>query len=735
MDQAEGYIDITGSVTAVIYSNEENGYTVLRLRESITGEEVSVVGCMPGAADGETLTVTGTWVTHPSYGDQFKAERAVRRLPTDRNEIFAYLSSGAVKGVGPSLAASIVSKFGSETLTIIADEPERLAEIKGISPQKARSIGADFRRQASLRLLMEFITGHGLKTSLAVKLYRVYGDFAIDSLHDNPYLITQEQFGADFYEADALALNLGYESDSPQRIEAAVLFELRHNLTNGHTFLPADKLVAATCQLIGADADIVESALRVLTENGCIIREEIAHRDACYLDSIYRAESYTAERILQMTSIPVGSARGLEKTIDDIEREMGIEYAGSQRDAIKLAAESRIMVLTGGPGTGKTTAVRGILAVFDKLKLDTELAAPTGRAAKRMSELTGRGAQTIHRLLGAGFSEDHSEVVFQHDESDPLNVDALIVDEASMIDIQLMYALLSAIKPTSRLILVGDADQLPPVGPGNAFADIIRSGAVPTIRLTEIFRQARESGIVRAAHEINAGIVPDFSIKNKDLFFMNRTSRDKTAETIVQLCAERLPKNMGIPASQIQVLAPQKKYESGTFNLNLMLQAAINPASPLKKEVDRPGFTFREGDRVMQVRNNYDMMWRSPDGSDAGTGVFNGDIGTIVMIDNVHELVTVDFDDKIADYTFENLMELEPAYAMTVHKSQGSEYRAVVLSVTKGTPMLMTRSVFYTAVTRARELLIIVGDREAAAEMVGNDRKQRRYSGLKTRLS
>lgn len=728
-------MEITGNVTAVIYSNEENGYTVLRMRESVTGEEISVVGCMPGTAEGESLTVTGIWVTHPLYGEQFKAEHAVRRLPTDRNEIFDYLSSGAIKGVGPSLAASIVSRFGSETLNIIAENPEKLAEIKGISRQKAKSISSDFKRQAGMRMLMEFLTEHGLKTQLAVKLYRVYGNMAIDAIHENPYLITQEYFGADFYEADTLALSLGYESDSSQRIEAAVLFELRHNLGNGHAFLPAEKLTAATTQLIGTDTDSVEAALRVLIESGHVVQEKIVGRDACYLESIYRAESYAAERILQMVSLPVGTAADIEKVIDDTEREMCIEYADFQRKAIKMAAENRIMVLTGGPGTGKTTAVRGILAAFDKLHIDAELAAPTGRAAKRMSELTGRQASTIHRLLGAGFSdESRSEVIFQHDENEPLNVDALIVDEASMIDIQLMYALLAAIKPTSRLVLVGDADQLPPVGPGSPFSDIIRSGTVPGIRLTQVFRQARESGIIRAAHEINTGIVPDFSIKSQDLFFLNRTSRDKTAETIVQLCAERLPKNMGILSTQIQVLAPSKKHESGTFNLNLLLQAAVNPASSEKREVERPGFTFREGDRVMQVRNNYDIIWKSSDGADGGTGIFNGDIGTIISIDKIHEFVTVDFEDRLAEYPFENLTELEPAYAMTVHKSQGSEYRAVILSISRGTPVLMTRNVLYTAVTRARELLIIVGDRESVSEMVKNDRKQKRYTGLKTRL-
>lgn len=733
MDES-GYIRIEGSIAASVYSNPDNGYTVLRL--DVGGEEpITVVGCIPDAAPGEYLVLDGTWTSHPSYGQQFKAEHVERRMPDTGAAVYDFLVSGAVRGVGPATAAAIIKKFGAQALEVIELEPERLAEIRGISEKKALEIGDDFRRRSALRLLMETLASCGIRPGLAVRLYNAYGEEAPEALRENPYIIVHEYFGAGFFEADRLAENFGFSPDCPERLEAALLFELRHNLNNGHTFLPRQKLADAVCRLTAAEPDPVDNALETLFETGQIVRSEIAGQDACYLAAMYEDEVYTSARILSMAAPDEFEEYDIDRFIASIEKAQGIEYAEKQRQAVTLASKSRILVITGGPGTGKTTSVHGILALFDRLGLDTELAAPTGRAAKRMAELTGRPAQTIHRMLGAGYEPGSDELTFEKCESDPLDADAVILDEASMVDLPLMSSVLRAMRPSARLVLVGDADQLPSVGPGSVFYDIIRSGAVPTVRLDRIFRQAEESLIVKNAHLINHGVIPDFTEKRGDFFFLQRRSSEAAAETVVELCASRLPKNMGIPSSQIQVLSPARRYAAGTMNLNRMLQQAVNPPSPDKKEKPCGDFVFREGDRVMQIRNNYDIMWKKLDGTSAGAGVYNGDIGCITSIDHLREELTVEFDDeRLVVYPFESISELEPAFAMTVHKSQGSEYRAVILAVTDDSPLLLTRSVLYTAVTRAKQLLIIVGGTDALSRMIADDRKQRRYCGLKTRL-
>lgn len=717
----------------MVYHNDENGYSVLRL--SSDDGTVTTVGCFPGIACGEEVEIEGTWTAHPSYGEQFQALRIQRRLPGTRKKIYDYLAFGAVKGIGPATAAAVVEAFGDETLQIIESDPQRLAEVKGISPKKADQIGADFKRGVSLRRLMEFLSAAGLSTQLALRLYRCYGDDAMDAVRSNPYLLTHEYFGADFFRADKLAGSLGFDDDCPERVEAAVLFELRYNLNNGHVFLPQDKLTAAVVQMIGVEEAVVSEAEEMLTESGELVRCEIAGLTVLYLAELYEAETAVARRILAMVKQPVIGYRKPDELIGEIEQRYQIQYAESQKEAIRLAGSSNIMVLTGGPGTGKTTSVRGILALLDELGLKTALAAPTGRAANRMSELCGREASTIHRLLGAGYTDDHEKLIFEHDASDPIDADAVILDESSMVDILLMASLLDAMKPDCRLILVGDADQLPSVGPGNVFSDILRSGAVPAVRLTEIFRQARESHIVKNAHLIRNGAVPNLTENKGDFFVLGRSSEERTVDTVVELCQTRLPGNMHIDPSDIQVLAPGRKRECGTINLNNRLQAALNPPGETKKETTWGDFVFREGDRVMQIRNNYDIIWKKSDGLTQGTGIFNGDIGKIVRIDKDRELVVIDFEGKTAEYPFEMLYDIEPAFAVTVHKSQGSEYKAVVLALYGGAQALMTRGVLYTAVTRARELLIIVGDPGAIARMTKDDRRQRRYSGLKTRLT
>lgn len=732
MQEAERSL-IEGTVESVIYQNQENGYTVLRL-DGGEGQTLTVVGCMPGVAPGESIAVEGTWTRHTSYGEQFKAEAVERRTPAGTKAIFDYLSSGAVKGIGAATARRMVEEFGEETLTVLEEYPERLTQIRGITRKKALAMGENFRLQMGMRRLLEFLGEHEVPLQLAMPLYRKYGDRALEIIRGNPYLLVDGELGVEFSTADKLALSMGMEGDDPQRIEAGLLFELAHNLDNGHAFLPRRKLLLATAQLIEleGETEALEDALEALLERGEVIQETVANEEAVYLHDLYEAEQYVAFRLSEMARGEQVPPAGLDGLIDRIQAEQGIVYAPQQRQAVELAAASQVMLLTGGPGTGKTTSLRGVLALFDQLGLETALAAPTGRAAKRLGELCGMEAATIHRLLETQYDPRSGRLVFARDEDDPLRADAVIVDETSMVDILLMRGLLSALRPECRLILVGDPDQLPSVGPGNLFSDLIRSGVVPMVRLTEIFRQAAESAIVRNAHGVNRGELPDLRDNKHDFFFLRRKDPARAAETIVELVQTRLPNNMGIPPEQIQVLSPTRKRVTGTAALNRAIQEAVNPPAPDRPERRFGEYVFRQGDRVMQVRNNYDVIWK--DGLTTGMGVFNGDIGRIVEVDNRSELITVDFEGRLVEYTPDMLGELEPAYAITVHKAQGSEYRAVILSVSDGAPVLLTRGVLYTAITRARELLILVGDEDVVARMTANDRQQRRYSGLRWRL-
>ena len=724
---------LCGTVAAIVFQNQENGYTVLRLR-SQDGELVTVVGSIPMTVVGERLSITGRWANHASYGRQFEAELLERLMPETSEEILAYLSSRAVKGVGEKTAQRIVAAFGSHSLDVMENEPGKLAQLPGISQSKAREISESFRRQVGMRRLIEFLAAHHLPAELAMRLYRAYGELAVDALRDDPYMLTQPYFGADFAVVDAFALELEVEADDERRVEAGILFELTFNQTNGHTFIPRDKLAAATSALLNLDVETIQAGISRLAETDRLVTDTVAGLDACYVPELYEAETYIAQRILQMAQQPPEPPENLDTMLRALEAESAIQYADRQLEAIRAAAEGRVMIVTGGPGTGKTTTMSGILDLFDRMKLTTLLAAPTGRAAKRLSECTGRESSTIHRLLEAQFDPETGALCFFHDEDTPLRADAVVVDETSMVDILLMQSLLRALPRRCRLILVGDPDQLPSVGPGNLFSDLIRSGVARTVRLTEIFRQARESLIVMNAHAVNQGQLPDLSVKNKDFFFMKRRSAESVVQTIQELCSHRLPKNMGIDPADIQVLSPTRKNETGTRNLNRQLQAVLNPPDPSKKEKAYGDFLFREGDRVMQIRNNYDILWKKAGGIGSGAGIFNGDIGKITAIDHQEELVTVVFDDREAQYDFSMLSELELAYAMTVHKSQGSEYRAVILTAWPGSRYLLTRSVLYTAVTRAKDLLIAVGNEEVIAAMVANDRQTRRYSGLKLRL-
>lgn len=734
MDETKQYNEIIGTVTAVIFRNEENGYTVLRLDTDASGE-ITVVGCMPGVTPGETLEAEGRWMKHASYGEQFKVESLQRRMPVGEKAVFEYLASRAIKGIGARTAKLIVDEFGERSLEVIEQHPELLTRLKGFTEKRAQAVHEAFIQQAGMRLLLDFLGEHQLPLTLAMPLYRRFGNFAMDAVRENPYLLTEGDIGVDFSVADELAIRMGMSGNDPQRVEAGVLFELRHNLNNGHTFLPRPKLLTATSQLLNLSDESPERALDGLLEQGEVVQEQIAGQEACYLAEMYAAECYVSFRLAEMSSTELMPPHDIDLLMKDIQEEQGIVYAPQQEEAVRLAASRQVILLTGGPGTGKTTSLRGVLALFEVLGLDTALAAPTGRAAKRLGELCGAEGTTIHRLLETQFDPVTGELVFAHNQDEPLRYDAVIVDETSMVDLPLMSALLSALRGDCRLVLVGDPDQLPSVGPGNLLSDLLRSNCIPSVRLAEIFRQAAESAIVRTAHAVNRGQAPEWENKEKDFFFLRRHDSQRTAETIVDLVARRLPDNMKIPADQIQVLSPTRKYGTGTANLNRLLQQALNPPEKGKGERRFGEVIFRVGDRVMQVKNNYDVMWRDRNSLSAGMGMFNGDIGRIDDVDEAGGIVTVDFDGKLVDYTPDMLIELELAYAVTVHKAQGSEYRAVILAALDGAPQLLTRGVLYTAVTRARELLILVGDENVVSSMTANNRQQRRYSGLRARLA
>ncbi len=725
---------LQGAVSAVVYQNYENGYAVLRLNLG-GGQTVTVVGTIPLPAVGERLMVTGKWSTHSNYGRQFEAEFLERLMPQTSVEILNYLSSRVIKGIGPRTASRIVEMFGEQTLAIMEREPERLSEVPGISREKARKIGEEFKLHVGIRQIMEFFALHHLSAELAVQVYKRYGDSTMELLYDDPYLLMDGELNASFGAVDQFAISLGVAGDDPRRVEAGTLFELSYNLTGGHCFLPEEKLIAATARLLQLESDEpVKQGIARLLEADRLVRETLAGITVIYLPELHEAETECTRMLLDFAGHSFPEPRGLDRQIQAIAKESGIEYSGEQTQAIREAATSGLLLITGGPGTGKTTILRGILELLGQNQLRCLLAAPTGRAAKRLTEVTGEDASTIHRLLEAGIDPATGKMFFARDAENPLKCDAVIVDEMSMVDVSLLYSLLQAIPTGKRLILVGDPDQLPPVGPGFPFGDMLRSGSLPTVRLTEIFRQAQKSLIVMNAHRVNQGEMPDLKCVSSDFFFMRRTSEEAVCALIRDLCATRLPQKMGIPTDQIQVLSPTRKGAVGTVNLNRLLQAALNPQSPDKKERSYGDYQFREGDRVMQIRNNYDILWKKADGSAVGAGIFNGDVGRIQTIDPASETLTVLFDDRLAEYDFTQLGELEPAYAMTVHKSQGSEYRAVILTAWNGSPYLLSRSILYTAITRARELLIIVGREETVGVMVENARKNRRYSGLKLRL-
>jgi len=732
-ENEEEFVQVEGIVEHVTYHNEENGYSVCDL--SINDEElITIVGIMPFVAEGESVKATGKWVVHPTFGRQFKVEYCEKSLPRDAASMLKYLSSRAIKGVGPSTAAKIVEKFGNDTFSVLEKNPEFLAQINGISMKKALEIGENFNKQFGMHSTMMFCRDFfGPITS--IKIYKKWGAAAVDIIKQNPYILCDAIYGIGFERADRVARSLGLAQNSEQRIRAGTKYILSYNAAhNGHVFIPKDKLVQAVSHLLEVTTEEAETALSTLLHMGEIVSVPIHKVDCIYLKDYYEAEKYIIKKLEALDRLNVGLDEGnVLRFIEKIEYESGITYAPLQKKAITLAANSGVIIFTGGPGTGKTTIIRAVIQIFERIGEKIALAAPTGRAAKRMSEATGMEAKTIHRMLEMEYTGD-GYPKFRRNEENLLDEKVIIIDEASMVDTQLFCALLKAIKPGSRLIIIGDADQLPSIGPGNVLNDLIASDRFNTVKLKEIYRQARESLIVTNAHAINKGEYPILSDKNNDFFFIHRETDEEIADTIASLCSKRLPKSFGEEVKQnIQVITPSRKGSAGTEMLNLKLQAILNPPSPKKAEKKTPSRVFRVGDKVMQTKNNYDIVWHK-DGAE-GVGIFNGDIGTVLEINHRDEYIRINFDDRITDYDFSLLDELEHAYAITVHKSQGSEYPIVIIPAYTYTPKLLTRELLYTAVTRAQKMVIIVGRAEAIKMMVDNNRRPKRYTGLKYFLS
>ena len=723
-------VTVEGTVENVIFHNEENGYTVLLLTVEGEEEPVTVVGCIPCAAAGEGMTVTGVWSVHPVHGSQLTAESVERRMPEREEDMIAYLSSGILKGVGPATAQRLVERFGADTLLVIEQEPERLRCIKGITAQRAKELSDAFRALTGLRQLMEFLARYDLPVYLAMPLQRTYGDGAIQALRDDPYILSRAQYGVDFSIADEIAISLGFDGDDPCRLRAALTYELEHNAANGHVFLPREKLLFATSQLLAVTPDELELALDKLIEGFGVVEKTIAGVQGCYLPRLYQAETFVAERLLSLVRTPVEVLPRAEKVIDDIEKEQGVAYAPLQRQAVCLAAQGGILLLTGGPGTGKTTTVNAILSLYEALYDRVALCAPTGRAAKRLSELTGHAASTIHRLLEVDYSSGN--VRFIHNEKNLLKYDVIILDEMSMVDVKLFQALLAAARYHCRIIMVGDADQLPSVGPGNILGEILRVGVVPTVRLTDIFRQAQQSLIVQNAHRIVEGRMPQKG-GAKDDFFLIESTGLACQKLVCDLVSKRLPKAYGFdPVKDIQVLCPTKVGPTGSVELNKKLQEILNPPAKGRAQIGtaESAKILRLGDKVMQVKNDYDITFER-DGAEAGVGAYNGDLGIITAVDVDARAVTVMMDDRKYTYTADQLNELEPAYAVTVHKSQGSEFPAVVLPVADVPARLCYRNLLYTGVTRARKLCVLTGTARTEQAMVENVRQNMRYSGLR----
>jgi exodeoxyribonuclease V alpha subunit len=735
-------INAEGLVENIIFYNEENSYAVFSLATSDNedDEPLMCVGYVPGITMGENIKITGTKVIHPTYGEQINVEVYEKTMPKSEKGIERYLSSGVIKGLGKRTAKRIVEKFGEDTLKIMEKQPEKLAEIRGISIEKARHFSAVFKEQSELRNAMLYLQNYGISPSYCMKIYKKYKEKTIETVQQNPYTLADDIFGIGFRIADEIAANVGIDKNSPFRIRAGVKYILNMASSNGHIYLPQNVLLQKTSEMLSLDPEIIQNELKGMHIENYLWLERDGEDVRVYLNYYYYSESFIARSLVELSRMETFTHHNYDDEIDLLEISEKIEFAPNQRLAVKAAMENGVLVITGGPGTGKTTIINAIIKLAEAEGNEIKLAAPTGRAAKRMTEATGHEAQTIHRLLGINFAEDASKRQnFERDEDNPLEADIIIIDESSMVDNMLMFALLKAVDSGTRLILVGDANQLPSVGAGNVLKDIIASGVVKVVYLNEIFRQAQESAIIMNAHKINKGEYPDITQKDKDFFFMKRYDPKELISTLMGLVSSRLPNYMNCNAiSDIQVLTPMRKSPLGVINLNTILQETLNPPHPNKREKQFHKSIFREGDKVMQIKNNYNMEWRLVEKGvliEEGQGVYNGDCGIVNYIDLDNEYVEVTFDDnRVVQYDYSQIDELELSYAVTIHKSQGSEYKVVVLPVHSGPEMLMTRNLLYTALTRAKELAVIVGSPEMLFKMVDNNKEVDRYTTLSRRM-
>ncbi len=714
---------IEGTVENIVFTNPDNGYTVCVI--DCGGVPETVVGIIPSLAEGERLSVEGQWVNHESFGRQFKAESFQKALPENSDDIYKFLASGYIKGLGPVTALRIVEKYGESSFEVISEHPEWLAEFKGINSKRAQEIGEDFRLKFGMRDVIMFCSKY-FGITFSTKIYKHYGGAAVDLIKENPYILCDDIQGLGFERVDRAAMDLGIPENSPERIKSYAKHLLMLAAYNGgHCYLDTDYLQDAIVRTLGIDGDTVQQCLSELASNG----ETFVSDGHTALKLFYVSERFVAEKLsaLSAAEIPF-RITGIDDTISFLEKKYDIKYANNQKQAIKSATSSGVTIITGGPGTGKTTVIKAILDIFISSGISFMLCAPTGRAAKRMSEAASSEARTIHRLLETRFNSK-GEQKFVHDRHNPLPYNAIIVDEVSMVDVLLMQNLLDAVRDGTYLILIGDSDQLPPVGAGNVLFDMISCGHFPTVRLTHIFRQAQESLIVTNAHSINNGDLPILNNRKNDFFFLQERTAEKLVELISDLCEKRLPSTYGIsPLNDIQIITPTRKGPLGTAALNTAMQAVLNPPSRKKTECKIGSTIYRVGDKVMQTKNNYDILWLQ-DGKE-GSGVFNGDIGTILFIDTKKQNMIIQFDDRMAEYDFSLLEDVDHAYAVTVHKSQGSEYPVVIMPFYDFPPMLMSRSLLYTAVTRAKRMFIGVGMAKRVQTMVENDRRQVRNTTL-----